>query len=185
MLDYETMGAGIPNPAITQLGYVIFDEDTFEVLHKDCYNISLEDSMRLGLEVTAGTVEFWMTHKSVTEDARKGMFDKTDQLTILEAHVRFIEVLSDFNVVNIYGYGARADCQWLESALKACDMDYVLEVFNYRTDMCLRSIVKFAKMLGWEDKTTRIGTYHNGLDDCLTQIEQLKSIRKYCEGEND
>lgn len=185
MLDLETMGVEA-DAAITQIGAVVFDEG-FNVVSSFKATIDLADSMKYG-SISAGTIKFWMTHPSVTEEARKGCMAGTGDhkegsgeslAEALEAFNKFLEV---YEVQECWGNGAASDNVWLRSAYVRTGIKIPRPVMFWN-DMCLRTMKKFAKTLGWTDDVKREGIYHDSVDDAKHQIKVLKSLTLRLKGE--
>lgn len=76
MVDLESMGVG-NNPALIQIAAVQFDINTGEIGNIFDMKIDLQSSLDAGLEISAGTVKFWMTNPTVNQETRNIVMSQT------------------------------------------------------------------------------------------------------------
>lgn len=170
MIDLESMGVS-NNPALLQISAVQFDLFTCQTKSEFNVIIDLQSSIDAGLDITPSTIKFWMTDKSVTQEARH---------TVMQGGVSLSTALSMFtywcksnDIVYIHGNGAASDNIWLRSAYTATNLD---APFTFRDDMCYRTIRTLSKRLGWKETIEFAGVVHNGIDDAKYQVKCLKSM---------
>ena len=182
MIDLETMGVG-SNPALLQISAVPFNINTCEYDADGAFNthIDLNSCFDHGLTVSAGTIRFWMTNPQVTQEAREMVMSQTGEHTgggtgLVPALVAFNKWYAERGMRFVHGNGAASDNVWLRSAFDACG---IAPLFNFRNDMCFRTIKKMAERSGWRNNYTRVGVYHNGVDDAVSQILTLKSVLEH------
>lgn len=186
MVDLETMGVAT-DAAITQIGAVVFDPDTFEVVAKLKLFIDLNTCLEKGLTVSAGTIKFWMTNPDVTQEARNscmqgtGDHTKGDGMTLSQAIQTFDKFLVDNDVSCVWGNGSASDNVWLRSAYEACGITTCKAMMFY-SDRCLRTLKAVAKESGYVDNIKREGVYHDSLDDATHQVKVLKSVKEFIYG---
>ena len=69
----------------------------------------------------------------------------------------------------VWGNGSTFDNVILKSAFAACQIETPWEFWN---DKCYRTVKAQAK----EIKLQRLGTYHNALDDAISQTKHMQAI---------
>jgi hypothetical protein len=74
--------------------------------------------------------------------------------------------------VRLWGNGAGFDNVLLKNAFKAVDAD---EPWKYYNNRCYRTMSGVFK-LDDDETPPRVGTYHNALDDAMTQVHRLQAI---------
>jgi len=159
MIDIETMSTET-NAAMIQLAAVYFDRDTGETGEEFCMNVSLEDCVARGFDVSDGTKAFW---------------DRQDPAVlagVMSDPYSVADVLAQFQV--FLGTGKK-------SIWSHATFDFVI-VNNYLKHLLLkpmfylwardiRTVVDLADINIKDFKNE--GDAHNALDDCKFQI-------KYC-----
>lgn len=187
MLDLETMGVG-NNPAIIQVAAVAFNSETGEEYAKFDRKIDLQSSMDAGLTISAGTIKFWMTHKSVNQEARDIVMEQTgdhgkqgntleEALKSFKIWYKSLPTLTNKKLGCTWGNGSASDNVWVRSAYEAVG---VKPPFIFRDDMCLRTLRTLAKRKGYNSDNLHFeGNMHDGLDDCRYQIKDLIEIKKF------
>ena len=118
--------------------------------------------MALGLRPSAGTITWWLTDKSVTDEARSLFVDPhAVQLPLA------LDAFSDWinsEPVEMWGNSAAFDCGLLAAAYTACGKETPWAFWRER---CYRTV---KSLPGAEDvKLVRTGTHHNALDDAKYQ----------------
>lgn len=186
MVDLETMGVG-NKPALLQVSAVMFDINTGEVGSEFNMKVDLQSSMNAGLEVSAGTIKFWMTNQTVTQEARLGVMEETGDHgaggnELKEVMLKFREWLIRNEVKYIHGNGAASDNVWIRSAFSSVGVEDPVKFWG---DMCFRTIKTLCKRAGWQDTVKREGVYHDGLDDAKHQVRVLSSMFVFLEGEEE
>lgn len=175
MLDLESMGVGV-KPALIQVAAVAFNKVTGEEISTFDYKVDLSSSMSYGLDITASTIKFWMTHPSVNDETRGIVMSGTDTLTeVLGKFSNWYTSLSDDKCL-VWGNGVASDNVWLRSAYDATDLSCP---FTFREDMCLRTVRSIANAKGYERLFSFEGNQHDGLDDCRYQIQDLIEIKEF------
>jgi hypothetical protein len=170
MVDLETMGLR-ENSAIVSIGVVEFDETT---LGRNFYtNVSLESCIEAGLVTDQSTIDWWSKQ---TEGAQNAWKQSPESLMAsLRLLCRFFEgATGGASAVRLWGNGAGFDNVLLKNAFKALDADEPWKYFNNR---CYRTMAAVFPLTD-EEMPARVGTYHNALDDALTQTLRLQAICK-------
>lgn len=186
MLDLESMGVG-NNPALIQVAAVAFNSETGEEIGKFDQKIDLKSSMDAGLTISAGTIKFWMTNSSVSQEARDIVMSETGDhgkqgKTLNEVLLNFaswynnFKSLPDTELGGVWGNGSASDNVWLRSAY---DSVCLQSPFIFRDDLCLRTLRSLAKRKGYITSFEFEGNKHDGLDDCRYQIKDLIEIKKF------
>ncbi|CAH9014480.1 putative endodeoxyribonuclease protein [Vibrio phage 277E43-1] len=180
MLDIESMGVG-NNPALIQIAAVAFDINTGECGSTFDMKIDLKSSMDAGLSISAGTINFWLTNQSVTQEARNIVMSETGDHrqggnTLNIALIEFSAWMKENNIKYVHGNGSASDNVWLRSAYEAVMLECP---FSFRDDVCFRTLKTVAKRTGWKDDVEREGVYHDGLDDARHQVKVLTSVLDY------
>lgn len=161
MLDLETMGNG-PDAAIIAIGAVAFDIKSRSIGAKFYRTVDLASSVAGGGRMDPSTVLWWMQQ---SEDARK-VFAR-EGATIDAALLDFADWLSgSFGEAEVWGNGAAFDNVILASAYRRAGMETPWQYWNNR---CYRTV----RALHPHVDCTRVGTYHNAVDDAETQARHL------------
>lgn len=162
MLDIETLSTK-PNAVIMQIAAVKFEfgSDKIEKFEVNC---NIKSSIDLGLHVDPKTVDWWKSkppEQLVT-------ISKNSQ-PIFDCIQQFSEFVGNPNDMVLWSNGNNFDFPIIEST---CDMLGIRVPWNYWN---LRDARTVYAVFGLDFKTyPRVGTYHNAIDDCLTQIKALK-----------
>ncbi len=167
MFDLETLGTG-NDPVILSIGAVHFDITTGTLGETFYRNITQASCFARGLSVDASTIEWWM-HEDRAE-ARRALHDP-EQVTLFAA-------LHDFTA---FAAGARSawshmgsDEGWLASAYRAIATPHP---WGKYIPMDIRTASKLAGLSPKsKDMPNREGTYHNALDDAITQARYVMGI---------
>ena len=163
MVDIETLGKG-NNAAILSIGMVKFNPFN-DVIYDSFYvPVDPRSCQALGLQVDADTVMWWM-------DAKR---DAARQAMMLEARVDLPSAL--YGLVDwfgedkpVWGNGSTFDNVILASAFKAC---HIAQPWEFWNDKCYRTLKGQAKDI----KLVREGTYHNALDDAVSQVRHMQAV---------
>lgn len=162
MLDIETLSSN-SYAVIVSIGALEFDLETGKT-GKEFYNtIDLQSCLDLGLEVTGGTILWWLQQ---SEKARMSLVKDTKPI---------IEVLNSFSsFVNqetiLWGNSARFDCGILQNAFNKAGMNIP---WDFRKERCVRTLLSF--MPGMKNECKHSNTHH-ALDDCYFQVEYCSKI---------
>lgn len=171
MVDLETLG-NKPGAVIVSISAVQFDLVTGETGKKFSTFISLEDSIKQGLQMDASTVVWWLNQ---AKEAQEMLVDGIAH----GEHVTLQTALMDFNSFIINTFGNKSDVEvWGNSArfdfgllCRAYDLAGIKYGWSHRNERCVRTLVSFCPEI---KKGTKFeGVAHDGLYDCLHQI-------KYC-----
>lgn len=167
MVDLETLGKK-PFCPILSIGAVAFrlDEDTLpdDVFYQA---VTLESCLELGLRVDAGTLQWWLNQ---TKDAQ-AVFHDAAAVKLPHALDAFTDWLNS-RPLTLWGNSARFDMGILEAAYHVCGKELP---WPFWKEGCYRTLKNLpgAPKLG-----PRVGTYHNALDDAMTQALHLREIMR-------
>lgn len=162
MIDLETLGVG-SKPVLLSLGATKFNET--EILDRFHVGIDPTSCQRIGLQVDASTVMWWMD-----DDRAAGR----QALLGLERH-DIVSVLTGFaewfgpDPLPVWGNGATADNVWLRNAFELAGVPCP---WPYWMDRCHRTIKNLAPGVN----IPREGTHHDALDDAIYQTAQWQAI---------
>lgn len=151
MIDIETLGLEV-GASIISIGAVKFGTDGIgEEFYRNVDLVSCED---LGMHIDAETLEWWL-HQSVEVQGQL-----TDGVTITSA----LTDLSDFagEGAEVWANSPSFDCEMLEYAYDAVDMDVPWDYWNERD-------VRTVKNLPCAADVEMGGNEHDALDDARHQ----------------
>lgn len=169
MLDLETLGT-VPGCAIVSVGAIAFNE--FGVAERGFYrriNISEWDVPGLteeGLLKDADTIEWWQKQ---SEEARAVFVNAT--YTTRQALSELALFCNGYNKPRVWGNGADFDNPIIAVAAHKVGLN-PKNIWAGYSGRCYRTIKNQYK----DVKLTRLGVYHNALDDARSQAEHMVSI---------
>lgn len=182
MIDLEAMGV-TNSPALIQISAVQFNMFTGEMGATFDRVIDLKSSMDAGLDISPGTIKFWMTDNSVTQECREVVMSKTGDHSPGKERDSLEQVLKDFSawikehkIAYVHGNGTASDNVWIRSSYQACDLPLP---FTFREDMCYRTIRTLCKRTGWKYRVPFQGIVHNGIDDAKHQVRVLHKMLEH------
>jgi len=166
MVDLETLGQA-PGCIILSIGAVRFDEtglgDGFYAV------INSLDCFDHGLTTDPSTLDWW---KNQSPEARE-VLEEADGggLPLALALAEFNEFLapSGMSSVKVWGNGSDFDNAILGACYRAVGSSHPWAFWNNR---CFRTL----KALNPNVKMDRTGTYHNALDDAITQARHAVQL---------
>lgn len=161
-VDLETLStrsnAVIVTIAAVKFNFVNDKTDEF------CVNINPLESKALGLHISKETLDWWRVQKP---EATKAWMNS--QIGLSEALDEFDAFCGNAKYTNFWSQGINFDFPIMESSYHALARK---EPYKYWNLHDMRTAFYLAGMdTKLED---RVGTYHNAIDDCLTQISWLK-----------
>lgn len=170
MLDLETLGRR-PFSAILSIGACALRlDDSTEPTVRDVFYqpIELQSCIDAGLRIEGETLEWWMGQ---TPDAVKVFTDST-RVKLPLALDAFTDWLQS-RPLKLWGNSAKFDLGILESAYFALGKTVP---WGFRDERCYRTVKELpgAKAISLE----RVGTYHNALDDAISQALHLRAINR-------
>lgn len=170
MLDLETLGT-TPGCVVLSIGAVEFDPDTGELGREYYDTINQSSSLAVGLETDLDTVAWW---KKQSLEAQKVLYatHEDNGTQIAPALAGFAEFLAPCGKsLCVWGNGSDFDQPILAAAYKAVGQKTPWLFWNNR---CYRTL----KNIKPEIALSRVGTYHNALDDAKSQALHAIAIFK-------
>jgi len=159
MIDLETVGTAT-NSAILTLGAVEFSK--YGLKEQFYCNINVQSCIDVGLILQADTLQWWMQQ---SEEARTEAFSLG--IPLRQALLEFAQWLP--NDALVWGNGSDFDNAILATAYRAIDIPLPWKFWNNR---CYRTFKNMYPSI----KLQRSGTYHNALDDAITQATHMINI---------
>ena len=163
MVDIETLGKG-NNAVILSIGAVKFDPWGHSVEESFYVAIDPESCQVHGLKLDASTVMWWMQDE---RNAARTLMVKDRRVNLADALYGFTDWFGEDKPV--WGNGATFDNVILTSAYNACGIE---RPWMYWSDKCYRTVKGMAPSV----KLVREGTYHNALDDAISQAKHLQKL---------
>ncbi len=158
MIDLETID-NIATSAIASIGACVFDKDgTYDQFY---IVVDTKSCLDIGMTYSEATLAFW-----AKQDPRaRVIFDEaTPKVSIQMALTMFSEWFKKATAKEIWGNGADFDNAIMAYAYRMCGMK---QPWSYGDSRCFRTIKNGAYM------ENRVGTYHNALDDAITQAQYM------------
>ncbi len=168
MLDLETMG-NRPTSAIVAIGACVFDVETGEIGGRFYNTVDLESSMAAGLTVDGGTIIWWLKQGDRAREAITGAEARPLEQVLADFRSWLLENMP--NGGGIWGNGSDFDNATLANAYRATGWPAPWPFWQNR---CYRTLKNLAPHI----KLVREGTYHNALDDAVSQAKHLMQILK-------
>ena len=174
MVDIECLSTNY-NAAIIQIGWCAFDPMSEELLEPVTHNVQLASTLKLGFQVQAATIKWWMKQ---SDEAR----------ALFGAHAEPISrVLAWLAVAS-----RECDCVW------ACPPQFDLSILKnayfvacggaqpwpHRNERCLRTLCDVA---GYDRKKLgpRADIRHDAGQDALAQAKQCQAAFRMVRGEGE
>ena len=156
MVDIETFG-NTKNSVIVQIGACYFDRKTGEIGDTFFTNVDADSGFRRGFKATGSTLYWWLEQ------------DKEAQQALLADRKDVFDAITDFNA-----FAKKAARVWSHATfdfvilMNHFEQMNIKPKFHYRAARDLRTLVDLANWDHWDYE--RVGTHHNGLDDCIYQV---------------
>ena len=163
MIDIETVSAKT-NAVIAQIAAVKFEFGS-DKTEKFIVNVDMLSSKKLGMHIDKDTLDWW---KSKPDGVFSSML--TDAVPIDDALDKLLLFIGPTSKdIVFWCQGLNFDIPILNWSHDACNKPHPWKYWNLRDTRTIFSLCDIRM-----DKVERIGTYHNALDDCYTQIKYLK-----------
>lgn len=170
MIDLETLGRE-PFVPVLSIGACAFRCDNDHTITDLFFQpITLESCLAVGLRADADTIQWWMTHESITAEARMDAFGHPSAVPLPNALDAFTDWLQS-RPLQLWGNSARFDLGILAAAYKACGKT---PPWDFRYERCYRTV---KNLPGAKDiPLVRIGVFHNPTHDAVSQAMHLRQI---------
>lgn len=165
MIDLETMGLR-PTSAILSIGIVLFDQTS--IIDKFYTPVSLKSCLEFGLTTDKSTEDWWAKQSDV---ARKA-WDTADAPALdvaMSMMAQWMRSHGGYKQTCPWSNGADFDLVLLANACRAIEAETPWPFYNHH---CFRTM----KNVFLVEPSARVGTYHNALDDAVTQTNHLHRI---------
>jgi hypothetical protein len=172
MLDLETLGTS-SHAVVVSIGAVQFDITNDEMIGDLYYrNVDADSCVKAGLKIDGGcVVDFWFKQNDA---ARHALLD--NKKSLFDACTEFGDFMKRNKIETIWGNGSSFDCVIIRNAFEAVGVPFPIPFWG---DRDVRTLVQLGRKLGLKtDKTERIGTAHNALDDAKWQVSYTTQIFK-------
>lgn len=169
MVDLETMGK-TPSAPIVAIGAVLFDPVAGKLGDKFYATVSLEDAVRTGGVMDAGTVLWWLQQ----DDAARVELIRADvgNLAVaLTSLAKFWAPFNDAGPLHVWGNGATFDNVILSTSYERLSLQ---KPWGYTRDRCFRTLRNLFPGLEPEF----VGVQHNALHDAVHQATHALAIAK-------
>lgn len=189
VFDLETY-ATCRNAIVPEVSGVAFDILTGNTVHEFSFHIDIDSQVKLGREVSASTLTFWMQQENNARDkmlladpqycARYG-YPKPLQVkeAIAELSKRVVSVSADWGTREgkskeplVWGNGISFDLGKIESLCESVGMEVPWMFWNERDARTLMDLCPGIKSAFASDFR---GTPHYGLDDCKHEVRYLSA----------
>ena len=165
MVDLEAMGLR-PTSAILSIGVVLFDQT--KIIDKFYTPVSLTSCIEHGLTTDKSTEDWWAKQSDMARRA----WDTPDAPPLPVA----LKMMNDWMLTKggtkencLWGNGSDFDNVLLVNAFNAIGADPPWMFWNHH---CFRTMKNVFQI----QPSARVGTYHNALDDAVTQVNWLHRI---------
>jgi DNA polymerase III epsilon subunit-like protein len=170
MVDIETTGLQPDKAAIIQIGAVPFRYDDMAIDTKSMFKQSL--TMPRDRFWTDNTQEFWLGQ------------NREVYFKIMGEARYYREVILEFHAWAVAKPNMRFWCKGLNfdwNFIESYFIDHDLAMpFNFREAKDLRSFIsgRYDKPGAYEPDVDRVGSHHDALSDCLTQLRLLAKVKE-------
>lgn len=179
MVDLETLGQR-PGCVVLSIGAIFFDPKTGKLGPKFYKVVRTQSCLKAGLTTDQGTLDWWAGQPEPARQVVDQAQQKRGTLELSDALSKFGEFLQKQagGHVRVWGNGSDFDNAILAVAYHAVDLELPWKFWNNR---CFRTLKSLSAAKGI--KMGREGTYHNALDDALTQAKYAIEIYKVLNGQ--
>lgn len=168
MLDLETLSTE-PNAVVASMGAVLMDMDTLTVLEDRTFKAVLQwNSQWLkGRHIHPSTIKWWMGQ---SVDAQNGILKPTVDDNRKALH-EFATFMAD--CAGVWGNGSDFDNVILGSLYDTYEIRRPWKYFQSRCYRTMKNLFPQVRLV------QRQGTYHDALDDAITQARHLMDIMQH------
>lgn len=176
MIDTETLGL-TPGCVVRTVSLVEFEPTTGKTGRKQTWVINLQDSIKAGFKVEAGTIKWWMTK---SDEARKAFVATPEEETSLVSFVNeFVEWFKQYNgKVAVWGLQIDYDLPMVRCYLAYYYM-YIMRNDDYPLPWNRKLLIDVRPFMEvYRAKHEEYKTVHTSMDDCMQQIEAVAEVFK-------
>ena len=176
MIDTETLGL-TPGCVVRTVSLVEFEPTTGKTGRKQTWVINLQDSIKAGFKVEAGTIKWWMTK---SDEARKAFVATAEEETSLVSFVNeFVEWFKQYNgKVAVWGLQIDYDLPMVRCYLAYYYM-YIMRNDDYSLPWNRKLLIDVRPFMEvYRAKYEEYKTVHTSMDDCMQQIEAVAEVFK-------
>ncbi len=169
MHDIETWAVKSARPVLLSLGAVKFNGD--EIVDRFHVRIDPVDCQRYGLEIEAGTVDWWMDEARAAARAQLLAMGKNDLFTVLDGFAMWVRDTPVDQRGSGWSCGSNFDLTKLKAIYqKIGSGQNLLEwPFAYWQEECYRTMKNRFR----DVKMKRLGIHHGALDDAESPAQHL------------
>ena len=169
MIDQETLGTS-SNSVVISIGAVPFDPETGDVYEDQAFYqvVNGNSCVDLGLEVDVDTVMWWMKQDT---SARSAFSGRGDPIAVVIAQLEswYSGLDSWGKNIPVWGNGSDFDLSILSNIHRKLNKETPWKFWDHRCYRTMKSMVPGVKLV-------RMGSYHNALDDAVSQAYHLIQI---------
>jgi len=178
MLDIETKG-NTSNALVVSISAVIFDMSSKDIGDKFEIGLNEEQQLEKGAVIDQETLDWW---EQQSKEAKE-MLDRLEKVDINEALEKFNNWIKDnFSApskIKLWGNGATFDNVIVENLYKRHGIKFAIPYYCHKD---VRTLTYAAKLNTFAYKFE--GVKHNGIDDCLHQINYCQDAYHKIHGIN-
>jgi hypothetical protein len=168
MIDTETLST-TPRAALLQIGWAVFDPAGAGATHTLEVNVNVDSCMRLGGEVSDGTVKWWLDQSQEARDSvrRPG----------IDICIAISALCDDFKAHGcrqVWAHSPSFDCVIIEHYMTALGVTVPWRFWDLHDT---RTLFSLASTVGWS--RPRTPTAHSAVKDCLAQIRDVQAAWRH------
>ena len=169
MVDLETCST-TPRAALLQAGWAVFDPAGEGVAHAQEFNVNIDSCMRLGGEVSDGTVRFWLDQP---QEARASVAKAG--VPVRYALEQLVFEYNKTGCESIWSNGATFDIVIIEHYMRALSIDPPWRFYQHRDTRTLWAVAE-AKG-GWRREKGVVA--HTAMADCVAQVAAVQGAWRH------
>lgn len=173
MIDLETFGNS-PGCGMFAIGAVAFSPEESWVAKPFFALIRADSLAAAGLTQNPQTMDWWRTQSPEAQAYFHASLDNQGE-TIEEAFARYGAYLAQWKDSKPWGFGSDFDNAIMRAGADAIGQD---APWKYRNSRCHRTMAAERP----EIRLDRVGTYHNALDDAISQADQAVRVLRAVRG---
>lgn len=176
MIDCETLGL-TPGSIVRTVSLVEFEPTTGKTGRQQTWTINLQDSIKAGFRIEAGSLKWWMMK---SEEARKAFVATPEEETSLVSFVgEFVEWFRQYNgKVVLWNLQVDFDTALISPYLAYYYM-YIMRNDSYELPWNRKLRVDVRPFMEiYRTQHAEIKTPHTSIDDCMLQIKAVAQLFK-------